>query len=90
MLISDELMSMTWLEFEYAMLCLNCDRMICMEWGTIFMWCYYSRKDEYLYVICMNPWKLMFSYVDYDWCEAYPQWFWPPTCLYELVDGVQD
>ena len=21
-----------------------------------------------------NPWMLMFDYVDYDWCEANPQW----------------
>jgi len=30
-----------------------------------------------------------FVYVDYDWCEANPQWFWPHTYLYEWVDGVQ-
>ena len=46
--------------------------------------------DEHVYVICMNPWMLMFVYVDYDWCEANPQWFWPPTYLYEWLDGVQE
>jgi len=29
-------------------------------------------------------------YVDYDWCEVNLQWFWPPTCLNEWVDGVQE
>ena len=37
----------------------------------------------YIYIFCT-------VYVDYDWCEANPQWFWPPTCLYEWVDGVHD
>jgi len=35
---------------------------------------------------CLNAYTLI---IVYDWCEAYPQWFWPPTCLYEWVDGVQ-
>jgi len=50
---------------------------------------HFGNSNEVKFV---HMWIYIFYtvYVDYDWCEAYPQWFWPPTCLYEWVDGVQE
>jgi len=53
------------------------------------------RQELYMYMfICDNyTYECLYTYtliIDYDWCAAHPQWFWPPTCLYEWVDGVQD
>ena len=45
-----------------------------------------------MYMLICDMYKLLRAcvlFVDYDWCEAHPQWFWPPTYLYEWVDGVQ-
>ena len=51
-----------------------------LDWDWICLLCYvsivYGMGDGYVYVICMNPWMLMFVYVDYDSCEANPQWSW--------------
>jgi len=55
------------------------------------------REDVHVLMSIMNHeilWWLILHVIlfDYVWCEAKPQWLfgWPPTCLYEWVDGVQD
>ena len=42
----------------------------------ICLLCYVSILGGISIYMCYawNPWMLMFGYVDYDWCEANPQW----------------
>ena len=75
-------------------ICLLCyvSNVIAYVNNWVILWCDVSILGGMSMYMCYawNPWMLMFVYVDYDWCEANPQWFWPPTCLFEWVNGVHE
>ena len=87
----------TLVEFVDGCEWLNYALIACLTLLFLYTWWIYLMIITWIiwswiihYVIDWNTYLFIIAYVDYDWCEANPQWFCPSVCLYEWVDGVQE